>query len=98
MLIHFCKKTKVLCLLLGAGLILLSCNKAVVNFGEEALTDDPNIVYMDTMTVNLATYQMDSFATSGDTIFITGIHTDSLFGKYEAKAFMQLGIPAANEL
>jgi hypothetical protein len=83
---------------LGAGLILLSCNKAVVNFGEEALTDDPNIVYMDTMTVNLATYQMDSFATSGDTIFITGIHTDSLFGKYEAKAFMQLGIPAANEL
>jgi hypothetical protein len=77
---------------------MLSCNKAVVNFGEEGLTDDPNIVYMDTMTVNLATYQMDSFATSGDTIFIAGIHTDSLLGKYEARAFMQIGIPAANDL
>lgn len=98
MLIHFRKKTKALCLFLGAGLILLSCNKAVVNFGEEALTDDPNIVYTDTMTVSLATFQTDSFSTAGDTVFITGIHTDSLLGKYEAKAFMQIGIPATNNL
>lgn len=98
MLIHFCKKIKVVSLLTLAGLMHLSCNKAVVNFGEEALTDDPNIVYMDTMTVDLATYQVDSFTTAGDTIFITGIHTDSLLGKYEAKAFMQIGIPVTNNL
>lgn len=98
MLIHSCKKIKVLCLFLAAGLMLLSCNKAVVNFGEEALTDDPNIVYTDTMIVNLATFQTDSFTTAGDTIFIAGIHTDSLLGKYEAKAFMQVGIPAINNL
>lgn len=98
MFLHFCKKYKALHLLILAGLILISCNKAVVNFGEEALTDDPNIIFTDTMTMNLATYQMDSFATSGDTIFIAGIHTDSLLGKYEAKAFMQLGVPAINEL
>jgi hypothetical protein len=96
--IHFRKKFKALHLFVLAGLMFLSCNKAVVNFGEEALTDDPNIVYTDTMTVNLATYQMDSFNTAGDTIFITGIHTDSLLGKYEAKAFMQIGIPTTNNL
>lgn len=98
MLLHFSKKTKALCLFWGAGLIFLSCNKAVVNFGEEALTDDPNIVYTDTMSVSLATFQTDSFTTAGDTIFIAGIHTDSLLGKYEAKAFMQISIPATNNL
>lgn len=96
--LYFFQKAKVAYLFAVACFMLLSCNKAVVNFGEEALTDDPNIIYTDTMTVNLATYQMDSFATSGDTIFITGIHMDSLLGKYEAKAFMQVNIPATNNL
>jgi hypothetical protein len=98
MLLYFYKKIKVLYTLVLSGLVFISCNKAVVNFGEETLTDDPNIVYMDTMTVNLATYQMDSFATSGDTVFITGIHMDSLLGKYEAMAFMQIGVPPVNGL
>lgn len=78
--------------------VMMACNKAVVNFGEETLTDDPNIIYLDTLTINMGTYQADSFITSGDTIFIAGKHTDALLGTYEAKAFFQLGIPTVNRL
>ncbi len=75
-----------------------ACNKATVNFGEEALTDDPNIIYIDSMTIDMATYQTDSFYTAGDTIFMAGLHIDSLLGSYSANAFVQLGLPAANNL
>jgi hypothetical protein len=85
-------------MVIGLLLLLISCNKATVNFGEEALTDDPNIIYVDSMTIDMATYQTDSFYTAGDTVFIAGLHIDSLLGSYAAKAFMQLGIPAANQL
>lgn len=78
--------------------VMMACNKAVVNFGEETLTDDPNIIYLDTLTINMGTYQADSFVTSGDTIFIAGKHKDALLGGYESKAFFQLGVPAVNRL
>ncbi len=89
---------KRLTVLIIGFVLLTACNKATVNFGEEALTDDPNIIYVDSMTIDMATYQTDSFYTAGDTIFIAGLHVDSLLGSYGAKAFMQLGVPAANHL
>lgn len=85
-------------LLIGFTVLAISCNKAVVNYGEEALTEDPNIISVDTMTVDLSTFQIDSFSTSADTIFKVGIHEDTLLGRYETKAFLQLGVPSSNAL
>lgn len=98
MLQPFLQSYKVLPALVTGLLLLVACNKATVNFGEEALTDDPNIIYVDSMTIDMATYQTDSFYTAGDTVFIAGLLTDSLLGSFGAKAFMQLGIPATNQL
>lgn len=76
----------------------IACNKATVNFGEEALQDDPNIIYLDTTTVTMSTFQIDSLYTAGDTVFIAGAHSDSLLGTYTSKAYMQLGVPTGNTL
>ncbi len=92
------KKQVCYCFLLIAAIAITACNKATVNFGEEALTDDPNIIYIDTMSLAMGTFQQDSMYTAGDTIFIAGVHVDSLFGKYEARSYMQIGLSSANSL
>ncbi|MFT4062952.1 MAG: DUF4270 family protein [Edaphocola sp.] len=84
--------------LLGIAVLLASCTKATVNFGGSTLEPDPNVAYIDSITVNLSTYQTDSFTTSGDTLFIVGSQTDSVLGTYASTAFMQLGVPATNPL
>lgn len=94
----FFRSYKPLAALLLFAVACIACKKASVNFGEETLTDDPNIIYIDSMTVDMATYQTDSFYTAGDTVFVTGVHLDSFLGSYTATAFMQLGLPAINNL
>ena len=76
----------------------MACNKTVVNFGEESLSGDPNIIYLDTFIIKLGTYQLDSFSTVSDTLFKAGQHNDTIFGKYGAQSWFQLGIPASNGL
>ncbi|WP_190277415.1 DUF4270 family protein [Taibaiella lutea] len=93
MLRYLNKIQKASLLLIGLMVLIASCKKAVVNYGQQALTDDPNVIYMDTMSVDLSTLQRDSFVTSADNLFKVGIHEDSVFGKYEATAYMQVGIP-----
>jgi hypothetical protein len=85
-------------LLIAFVVLIVSCKKAAVDFGKEALTDDPNTFVLDTMTVNMSTFQLDSFVTSGDNLFKVGVHTDPIFGKYESKAFMQIGLPSGNNI
>lgn len=98
MLRYLNKIHKASLLLIALVVLIASCKKAVVNFGEEALTDDPNVTFLDTLTVELSTFQTDSFATSADNLFKIGIHTDSIFGKYESTAYMQVGTPITNSL
>jgi hypothetical protein len=81
-----------------SGLLFTACNKTVVNFGEESLSGDPNIIYFDTFLVKLATYQLGSFSTVSDTLFKVGQHNDTIFGKYVAQSWFQPGIPANNGL
>lgn len=85
-------------ILLLAGCLITACNKTVVNFGDQNLTDDPNIIYLDSFTLKLATYQADSFSTVSDSLFRVGRNADSLFGVYTAQSWFQVGIPAANPL
>jgi len=79
--------------LVGLVVLIASCKKATVNYGQQALTEDPNIIYMDTMSVDISTLQRDSFPTSQDNVFKVGISVDSIFGRYEATAYMQVGVP-----
>ncbi len=85
-------------LLVAFVILVSSCTKANVDFGKQALTDDPNTIIVDTMTVLLSTFQIDSFPTSGDNLFKVGVHIDPEFGLYESKAYMQLGVPTSNGL
>jgi len=93
MLRYLNKIQKAFLLLAGLLVLAVSCKKSVVNYGQQALTDDPNIIFMDTMSVDLSTLQRDSFVTSADNLFKVGVHEDSIFGKYEATAYMQVGLP-----
>ena len=87
---------KAFILLIAFVLLMASCKKADVDFGKESLTDDPNTIVIDTMTIPMSTFQLDSFGTSADNLFKVGVHYDTIFGKYESKAYMQLGLPAVN--
>lgn len=98
-MLHYLNKIqKASLLLIGLVVLVVSCKKAVVNYGQQALTDDPNIIYMDTMSVELSTLQRDSFPTAGDNLFKVGVHEDSIFGKYRSTAYMQVGIPVVNSI
>lgn len=92
------KKSISYLLLLVAGLYFMACNKTVVNFGKENLTDDPNIIYLDSFVLKLATYQLDSFATASDSLFKVGRQSDSLLGVFRAQSWFPLGRPATNPL
>ncbi len=92
------KKRLLYLLLFLCSFLITACNKTVVNFGEEALTEDPNIIYLDSFTIKMSTYQLDSFATANDSIFKTGQHNDSLLGKYNAQTWFQLSVPQTNPL
>ncbi len=85
-------------LLLVTGMYGTACNKTVVNFGKENLTDDPNIIYLDSFVLKLATYQLDSFATASDSLFKAGLCSDSLLGIYSAQSWFPVGRPATNPL
>lgn len=70
-----------------------SCEKQEVDFGGSALTDDPNIVAIDTISVNAYTTQLDSFSTVNSGYFIAGNHYDSAVGKLQATAYFDFTIP-----
>lgn len=76
--------------------ILLGCTKATIDFVDNTNTGDPDIVYIDTFKVQLATYKTDSFATSGHEVFMIGRHHDSLFGELEANSYAQVLLPESN--
>jgi hypothetical protein len=76
-----------------------SCVKAPIEFVDNTDgQDDPNIVFIDDTKVDIATYKVDSFITSGQNLFMIGEHSDPVFGKIVAGSFAQLLLPAANEV
>jgi hypothetical protein len=78
--------------------LLYSCQKIPVDFGSEVLTtSDPNIRLIDTLSVEVSTLQLDSFATNNTTIFIVGKHNDTALGTVEAKAYFEI-TPPVNDL
>ncbi|MFT4155723.1 DUF4270 family protein [Parafilimonas sp.] len=70
-----------------------SCEKKEVDFGVSALTDDPNIATIDTISVNAYTTQVDSFSTVTTGYFVAGNHYDSVMGNLQATAYFDFTIP-----
>lgn len=80
-------------ILLAGG--LLSCQKTEVAFGNDG-SSDPNISYYDNYPVDIATYKLDSFITSGHSNFTIGHHADTLFGAVTAATYAELQLPVEN--
>lgn len=76
-----------------------SCIKVPLPLSDNTATaDDPNISYFDNYEIELSTYKIDSFPTSGTSIFTVGYHRDSLFGTVNCSAYAQIDLPSTNPL
>ncbi len=74
--------------------LLLACYKVPLEFGSDTLSNDPNIRMIDTLTVEVSTFQLDSFVTRNTNVFILGRQQDPAFGIVEAKAYFEITAPA----
>lgn len=77
---------------------MVSCDKTDISFGASASSTDPNITYFDNYKTDIATYKLDSFATSDHSVFTAGYSTDPVFGVVKAGSFAQIDLPATNPL
>lgn len=78
-------------IMIAAG--IYACEKQEVDFGGNSLTDDPNIIVIDTISVNASTFKLDSFSTLSTGYFIVGNHFDSVFGKFQSTSYFDLSVP-----
>jgi Domain of unknown function (DUF4270) len=83
-------------LILFIVIVSASCTKVDVTFGNDDLTGDPDISYIEDYPVELATYKIDSFITSSHSVFTIGHHTDSSFGTITAGAYAEVNLPSEN--
>lgn len=79
-------------------ILIASCEKVNIEFGESTLAADPNITFLDNYKVDIATVKFDSFVTSSNEVLCLGYHYDSVFGVIKAGSFVQLKLPATNPL
>lgn len=77
-------------------LAICSCNKTVIQFGSDGVGGDPNITMIDTVTVNVSTLQVDSFATGNSNYFIAGSHIDPQLGYIESRSYFEITAPVAD--
>jgi Domain of unknown function (DUF4270) len=73
-----------------------SCIKAPIDVVDNASPSDPNISYYDNYEIELSTYKIDSFLTSGTSTFVVGYHRDSLFGTITSGSYAQIDLAATN--
>ncbi len=77
-------------------LFCAGCIKAPIDFTDNTSTGDPNISLLDNYTVSLSTFKIDSFPTSGHSVFSIGSVNDASFGIINASSYAQLNLPADN--
>jgi len=78
------------------ALVLTSCTKIDVTFGNENQEGDPNLSYVDDYPVDIATYKIDSFITSSHSVFTIGHHIDPDFGSVTAGSYCEVSLPSEN--
>jgi Domain of unknown function (DUF4270) len=81
-----------------AMLLLSSCYKRQIEFGNDMNQSDTRIVTVDTITPVLSTLVLDSFPTSGANMLLIGRCVDPLLGATNASTFFQLGLPTKTNI
>lgn len=75
---------------------MLSCKKVTVDLGSDFVDNSTtNIAYVDSLTLEISTNYVDSFATSATGAILAGNFSDPMVGRIAATSFIQLGTPAA---
>lgn len=87
-------KNKAFIYLLGL-LFLLSCDKEdlLVSVGDNFINSQTTISLIDSISVQMSTFKMDSIGTSGTGYALAGAYIDDKFGTVSATAYMQLDMP-----
>jgi Domain of unknown function (DUF4270) len=88
---------KYIVVFLVSAVAMASCIKAPIDIKSED-GGDLDIQYLNDYAVDLATYKIDSFVTSGTGSFAIGNHKDTSFGKVSASSYAQLQLPESNPL
>jgi hypothetical protein len=81
-------------LLLPVGLLIQSCTRNTIEFGDNPESSYTSIVFTDTVSVSLSTVLIDSFATNNATSLLLGRYKDPYLGIISAKNFFQMTVPA----
>ncbi|MEI6946877.1 DUF4270 family protein [Paraflavisolibacter sp. H34] len=74
-------------------LLLSSCYKKSIQFGNELGETYTRLAQIDTVAVELSTVLLDSFATTSPDHFLLGRYNDPYFGQIEAAPYLQLALP-----
>ena len=88
----FRKSIPLLCLT-ALLLVMQSCYKKDIQFGNSLAESYTKVIQTDTVDVNMSTYEVDSFATSSMGAFLIGTYKDPVMGTVTTKPFFQLGKP-----
>lgn len=84
-------------LLLWGLIFLLSCTEEdlVVSLGDNFINSQTTISLIDSISVQISTFKIDSLAITGSTFLMAGAYTDSEFGVVTSSAYFQLEMPTA---
>jgi hypothetical protein len=85
-------------LLIGCTSLLLACVKKNIQFGTDLGETSTRIIRVDTVTIDMSTFLLDSFPTNGVSDFLVGRYYDSALGSITAKPFLQLSLPSDNNI
>jgi hypothetical protein len=77
--------------------LLASCYKKDIQVGNELAESHTRIITVDTVSVILSTYVLDSFPTSGRNFALVGNYNDPYVGNTTASTFFQPGLPTLSE-
>lgn len=75
-----------------------ACTKTDVTFGSDEQENDPDIAYFDNYPVDISTYKVDSFVTSGHSVFSIGHTRDTGVGTITGSSYAELQLPILNDV
>lgn len=83
-------------ILVAILLLLLGCQKVDIDFAEPDYTNDPNVTYYNNFETETGTFKVDSFVTSGRSLFTIGYNNDPYMGVTTAASYAELQLPGEN--
>ncbi|WP_271770365.1 DUF4270 family protein [Aquimarina algiphila] len=85
---------KFLPFLLCCGILTIACSKEedipTLEVGQDFTSSNVRVISIDTFTVELSTYKIDSITTSSPSRILVGQYIDEIFGITIAKSYMEL--------